>query len=76
MGDACRAFPPDRRKYPKLGKANNLVHLGTLGTGNHFIEICLDTEQGGCFTRARAALATRSARSSSSWRIRTCAVVP
>lgn len=32
-------------KYPKLGKTNNLVHLGTLGTGNHFIEICLDTEQ-------------------------------
>ncbi len=47
MGDACRAFQPDRRKYPKLGKANNLVHLGTLGTGNHFIEICLNTEQGG-----------------------------
>ena len=32
-------------KYPKLGKANSLVHLGTLGTGNHFIEVCLDTEQ-------------------------------
>ena len=32
-------------KYPKLGKTNNLVHLGTLGTGNHFIEVCLDTEQ-------------------------------
>ncbi|MBB5687855.1 RtcB family protein [Sphingobium boeckii] len=32
-------------KYPKLGKTNNLVHLGTLGTGNHFIELCLDTEQ-------------------------------
>jgi tRNA-splicing ligase RtcB len=29
-------------KYPKLGKTNNLVHLGTLGTGNHFIELCLD----------------------------------
>lgn len=32
-------------KYPKLEKANHLVHLGTLGTGNHFIEMCLDTEQ-------------------------------
>jgi tRNA-splicing ligase RtcB len=32
-------------KYPKLAKTNNLVHLGTLGTGNHFIEVCLDTEQ-------------------------------
>ncbi len=31
-------------KYPKLAKTNNLVHLGTLGTGNHFIELCLDTE--------------------------------
>jgi tRNA-splicing ligase RtcB len=31
-------------KYPKLEKTNNLVHLGTLGTGNHFIELCLDTE--------------------------------
>jgi hypothetical protein len=29
-------------KYPKLQKTNNLVHLGTLGTGNHFIELCLD----------------------------------
>jgi tRNA-splicing ligase RtcB len=29
-------------KYPKLAKTNNLVHLGTLGTGNHFIELCLD----------------------------------
>ena len=32
-------------KYPKLAKTNNMVHLGTLGTGNHFIEVCLDTEQ-------------------------------
>ncbi|HEX8449679.1 MAG TPA: RtcB family protein, partial [Allosphingosinicella sp.] len=29
-------------KYPRLEKTNNLVHLGTLGTGNHFIELCLD----------------------------------
>ncbi|HEY6816632.1 MAG TPA: RtcB family protein [Croceibacterium sp.] len=32
-------------KYPKLEKANHLVHLGTLGTGNHFIELCLDEAQ-------------------------------
>ena len=32
-------------KYPKLKRTNNHVHLGTLGTGNHFIEICLDDEQ-------------------------------
>ncbi len=29
-------------KHPKIAKANNLNHLGTLGTGNHFIEVCLD----------------------------------
>jgi len=28
--------------YPKLEKANHRSHLGTLGTGNHFIEVCLD----------------------------------
>lgn len=31
-------------KYPRLEKTNNLVHLGTLGTGNHFIELCIDQE--------------------------------
>jgi len=25
--------------YPKLKRSNNICHLGTLGTGNHFIEI-------------------------------------
>lgn len=29
-------------KYPRFAKTNNYHHLGTLGTGNHFIEICLD----------------------------------
>lgn len=29
-------------KYPRLKDANHHVHLGTLGTGNHFIEVCLD----------------------------------
>lgn len=29
-------------KHPKLKNTNNLNHLGTLGTGNHFIEVCLD----------------------------------
>lgn len=32
-------------KHPKLKKCNNSNHLGTLGTGNHFIEVCLDEEQ-------------------------------
>jgi tRNA-splicing ligase RtcB (3'-phosphate/5'-hydroxy nucleic acid ligase) len=31
-------------KHPKLGKGNDLRHLGTLGTGNHFIEINLDED--------------------------------
>jgi tRNA-splicing ligase RtcB (3'-phosphate/5'-hydroxy nucleic acid ligase) len=30
------------RHYPKLARTNNRNHLGTLGTGNHFIEVCLD----------------------------------
>ena len=30
-------------KHKKLGQGNDLNHLGTLGTGNHFIEVCLDT---------------------------------
>jgi tRNA-splicing ligase RtcB len=28
-----------------LYKTNNLKHLGTLGTGNHFVEVCIDEEQ-------------------------------
>jgi tRNA-splicing ligase RtcB (3'-phosphate/5'-hydroxy nucleic acid ligase) len=32
-------------KHPKLARTNNLNHLGTLGTGNHFVEVCLDEEQ-------------------------------
>jgi len=29
-------------KYPRLKNTNNYKHLGTLGGGNHFIEVCLD----------------------------------
>src|SRR5262245_25322678 len=32
------------RKHPKLGRGQTGNHLGTLGTGNHFIEVCLDEE--------------------------------
>lgn len=31
-------------KYPRFKNTNHLMHLGTLGTGNHFIELCLDEE--------------------------------
>jgi len=29
-------------KHPNLDRGNHSNHLGTLGTGNHFIEVCLD----------------------------------
>jgi tRNA-splicing ligase RtcB len=29
-------------KHPKAKAFNTMAHLGTLGTGNHFIEVCLD----------------------------------
>ncbi len=33
-------------KYPKLNHAQRINHLGTLGTGNHFIEVVLDENEG------------------------------
>ena len=43
---AWRALAPEFealcQDYPRLAKTNNYRHLGTLGTGNHFIEVCLD----------------------------------
>jgi len=33
------------KKYPKLNHVQRINHLGTLGTGNHFIEVCLDEVQ-------------------------------
>lgn len=32
-------------KHGAIKQSNNLRQLGTLGTGNHFIEVCLDQEQ-------------------------------
>ena len=29
-------------KYPKLDRGADVTHLGTLGSGNHFCEVCLD----------------------------------
>lgn len=31
-------------RHPHMLSYNNMNHLGTLGTGNHFVEVCLDTE--------------------------------
>ena len=30
--------------HPRVGRGPDVAHLGTLGTGNHFIEVCLDEE--------------------------------
>ena len=32
-------------KHPKIGRGASLEHLGTLGTGNHFVEVCLDESE-------------------------------
>ena len=40
--DLAEGFKQITDKDPKLAKTNNHNHLGTLGTGNHFIEVCLD----------------------------------
>ena len=40
-----RRFQALCKKHPKLEDGNALVHLGSLGGGNHFIEVCLDTDQ-------------------------------
>ena len=32
------------KKHPKIKESNHINHLGSLGGGNHFIEICLDLE--------------------------------
>jgi tRNA-splicing ligase RtcB len=41
-GTLAERFKRITDKYPRLANTNNLVHMGTLGTGNHFIELCLD----------------------------------
>ena len=40
-----RQFNDLCEKHPFLKNTNNKQHLGTLGTGNHFIELCLDEKQ-------------------------------
>ena len=39
LGEGLKAIVA---KHPKIANANGVNHLGTLGTGNHFIEVCLD----------------------------------
>jgi tRNA-splicing ligase RtcB len=44
-GELVPGFKRILSKYPQLKKTNHYVHLGTLGTGNHFIEVCLDESE-------------------------------
>lgn len=39
-------FAQIAQKHKAIAKANHVTHLGTLGTGNHFIEVCLDETDG------------------------------
>jgi tRNA-splicing ligase RtcB len=39
LGDDYKAIVG---KHPRIGQGNDINHLGTLGGGNHFIEVCLD----------------------------------
>ena len=41
-GGLRERFERIAEKHPKIRRSNSMNHLGTLGTGNHFIEICLD----------------------------------
>ncbi|MCA9653796.1 MAG: RtcB family protein [Myxococcales bacterium] len=41
-GQLAARFEVITDKHPKITQSNNLSQLGTLGTGNHFIELCLD----------------------------------
>ena len=43
-GDLQDEFDVLCDKHGKLKRANSVNHLGTLGTGNHFIELCLDED--------------------------------
>ena len=41
----AKDFERIKQIHPPLAKSNHLAHLGTLGSGNHFVEVCLDEEQ-------------------------------
>ena len=58
VGAARAALRAHRREAPRIEKSNQRTHLGTLGTGNHFIEVCLD-ESGPRLGHAALGLARR-----------------
>jgi tRNA-splicing ligase RtcB len=49
IGRAWRRLEPEFKqicaRYKHLERARSAIHLGTLGTGNHFIEVCLDESE-------------------------------
>ena len=44
-GDLSAAREIILEKHPKIAHTRATSQLGTLGTGNHFVEVCLDEEQ-------------------------------
>jgi tRNA-splicing ligase RtcB len=61
-------------RNPKAAHARGLGHLGTLGTGNHFVELCLD-EDGAVWVMLHSGsrgVGNRFGSTSSSARSRTC----
>ena len=60
-------------KHPKLDRGNHANHLGTLGTGNHFIEVSWTSPRpfGSCCTVARVESAIEWGATSSMWPART-----
>lgn len=45
LGELKPRYDTILAKHPKLNRGNHANHLGTLGTGNHFIEVCLDESE-------------------------------
>ena len=45
LGEMKARYDAILAKHPKLDRGNHANHLGTLGTGNHFIEVCLDESE-------------------------------
>ncbi|TFH20536.1 MAG: RtcB family protein [Myxococcales bacterium] len=41
-GELAGRFDVIVEKHRSIARSNRDIHLGTLGTGNHFIEVCLD----------------------------------